>query len=564
MTSKWEGGSCQWAKVKTLFAGSTLLVVLLTLTASAQNADVLTQHNDTARTGANLRETQLTPANVKSNFGKLFSRAVDGQVYAQPLVVSRVEIPGKGVRNVVYVATMKNNVYAFDADSPDEDSPLWKRNLGKPVPYEWIPFNFGAAIGQFNIRPCIGITSTPVIDAAKRHLWVVAKAIESFDNVRYELFCLDIKTGAVVATSRSIQAGDGIDRLQARTALQRPGLLLANGLVYVAFGAHQDAGYYHGWLVAFDAMTLEQKYAFCTTPKDKSGEGGIWQSGNGPAADANGNVYIMTGNGDFEPNQHYGSSFVKLDAHLNVHDWFTPSNYKKLTSKDLDLGSAGPMLLPDSNQIIGGGKEGKLYLLNRDHMGRLQPEHSVAPALQVFQASKHPTPKWVGLFDPALEYHHIHGSPVYWKSSRLGPLVYLWPEETRLQAYAYSPQKYFRTRPVAFGPKGLKGMPGGFLSISANGEHDGVLWAATPLNGDAFVTVVQGALRAFDADTLKELWSTEDNTPEDIFAFAKFCPPTICNGKIYLATFSDKLNVYGLVPKGQPLPSWTKLGQLRQ
>ena len=174
-----------------------------------QNANVLTQHNDAARTGANLWEVRLTPTAVKSNFGKLFSRAVDGQIYAQPLVVSGVEIPGKGMRNVVFVATMKNNLYAFDADTPDEDLPFWKRNLGKPVPFEWIPFNLGSAIGQFNIRPFIGITSTPVIDPVTARIWVVAKTVESTNTVRYELYCLDIRTGATVTISPPIQSGDG-------------------------------------------------------------------------------------------------------------------------------------------------------------------------------------------------------------------------------------------------------------------------------------------------------------------------------------------------------------------
>ncbi len=558
MNARRAGGIRQKNLAATLWLWIGLFLFVSGLRAAAGGANVLTQHNDSGRTGANLRETQLTPETVKSNFGKLFSRAVDGQIYAQPLVVSGVEIPGKGVRNAVYVATMKNNIYAFDADDPGEDAPLWKRNLGNPVPFEWIPFNLGSALGQFNIRPFIGITSTPVIDPATARIWVVAKTAESTEDVRYELYCLDIKTGAIVAKSRSIQAGDGPDRLQAQTTLQRPGLLLANGLIYVGFGSHQDAGYYHGWLVAFDASTLAQKYVFCTTPKDKSGQGGIWQSGNGPAADEDGNIYIITGNGSFKPGEQYGSSFVKLDARLEVRDWFTPSNYKKLNRDDLDLGSTGPMLLPDSKQLMGAGKEGRIYLLNRDKLGWRQPAHLVAPALQEFRISTTWKDSLAGFFSPPYRYHHIHGSAIYWKSSRHGPLVYLWPERAQLQAYAYTPSSFFQPKPFALGPKAPMGMPGGFLSISANGEHDGVLWAATPLSGDAFVTVVQGALRAFDADTLKELWSTEDNTPEDIFGFAKFCPPTICNGKVYLATFSDKLNVYGLVPPPKPLPAWAR------
>jgi len=543
---------------------SLLLAFSFAVSASAQN--VVTQHNDAARTGADLGETELTPANVKGRLGKLFSLPVDGQIYAQPLIVNGVTVPGKGIHNVVYVATMKNNVYAFDADRPDEDCPLWKRNLGKPVPYQLIPWNWGSLRGQYNIKPFIGITSTPVIEQGSGRMWVVAKTMISEEDLRYYLYCLDIRSGAILATSPVIQSGDGPDKLEAKTALQRPGLLRANGLIYLAFGSHQDGGYYHGWLVAFNEDTLEQKYVFCTTPGDQSGEGGIWQAGNGPAADEQGNIYVMTGNGEFDAdrdvvNPKYGSSFVKLTAQLKVSGWFTPSNYKKLSHDDIDIGSSGPMLLPNSNQLVGGGKQGWFYLLNRDNMGRLQPKHSTAPALQVFHVSSHWTLTWISWLFPVLGYHHIHGAPVYWNSAERGPLVFVWPEETPLKAYKYDPVTYFRRKPVMTGPKAPPGMPGGFLSISANGNRSGLLWAASPLNQDALVQVVRGNLRVFDANSLEQLWSTEKNTPEDIFSFAKNCPPTIANGKVYLATFSDKLIVYGLLPVPSPVPSWTTSGK---
>jgi hypothetical protein len=176
-------------------------ILFLAATAAAPAQNVLTQHNDLARTGANLHETVLTPANVRTNFGSLFSLSVDGQIYAQPLVVNGVEIPGKGVHNVVYVATMKDNVYPFDADHPDEDCPLWKRNLGKPVPYKMIPLNWGSIVGQYNIKPFMGITSTPVIDPDAGRIWVVAITLAGDDDIRYYLYALDIKTVAVLATS---------------------------------------------------------------------------------------------------------------------------------------------------------------------------------------------------------------------------------------------------------------------------------------------------------------------------------------------------------------------------
>jgi len=520
--------------------------------AAASGASVLTQHNDPARTGANLQETVLIPAIVKTNFGKLFSRHVNGQIYAQPLVVSGVEIPGKGVRNVVYVATMENNVYAFDADDRQEDQYFWKTNLGTPVPHDQIPDWFVADIQGYNIKPSIGINSTPVIDPASSQMWVVAKTLEAPEQ-RYFLKRLDIKTGNILKSSPDIKATQGPAKLEAAIALQRPGLLLANNMIYLAFGSHQDAGDYSGWVVAFDMDTLAQKYSFCVTPHDVGGMGGIWQSGNGPAADSQGNLYVMTGNGLFDQaKEQYSTSFVKLSPELKAVDWFTPWNYQELTDEDLDLGSSGPMVLPETEQVVGGGKEGWLFLLASNHMGNLQPKHAVAPALQKFKVSDHWTLTWLSWLFPSFGYHHIHGSPVYWKSSARGPLVYIWPEQTRLKAFQYDPQTHFRKKPVATGPKTPHGMPGGFLSISANGDTDGIIWTTSPLSEDALTETVPGVLRAFDAITLKQLWSTDKGTSKEEFSFAKNCPPTVANGKVYLATFSDRLNVYGVLPARLP------------
>jgi hypothetical protein len=539
-----------------------ILALGLRAVAPARGANVLTQHNDSARTGANLQETELTPSKVKAGFGRLFSRHVQGQIYAQPLLVSRIEIPGKGVRNVVYVATMENVVYAFDADDAEEERYFWKTKLGQSVPYQDVPEPLVAFITGYNIKPAIGITSTPVIDPVTRRMWVAAKSLEAPKTYRYYLECLDITTGKVVGKSPDIRATEDRANLMAETALQRPGLLLANNMIYLAFGSHQDAGDYCGWVVAFDAATLAQKYAFCAAPGDKKGMAGIWQSGNGPAADVQGNLYVMTGNGLSDGTNHqYGTSFVKLSPELKVLDWFTPWSYEMLNDEDLDLGSSGPLVLPDSDQLVGGGKQGRLYLLDRNHMGNLQRKHATAPALQEFKASDHWTLTWISWLFPVFGYHHIHGSPVYWKSSQRGPLVYVWPEQTRLKAFLYDPATHFQSKPVATGPKAPKGMPGGFLSISANADRDGILWATSPLNEDALTETVQGVLRAFDAISLKQLWSTDKDTPPDLFNFAKNCLPTVANGKVYLATFSDRLNVYGLKPVALAPPDTAASGQ---
>ena len=527
-------------------------------------SDVLTHHNNPARTGAVLDETQLSPDSLRGQgFGRLFSLLVEGQIYAQPLIVSALDIPGKGPRNVVYIATMRNNVYAFDADS-DDQNPLWKTSLGLPMPYDRIPKDAGAILGQYNIRPYIGITSTPVIDRAKGLMFVVAKIAEpqcpgvpeatAACPVVYRIHALNIGTGAVVR-QREIQIPMQNDAVPSRDVvrrhLQRPALLLANGKVYVAFGAHQDAPPFQGWLMAFDADTLDAvAQPFCTTPGGEMG--GIWQAGNGPAADQDGNIYVMTGNGTSDAaSKQFASMLLKLSADLNPLGWFAPANVTALNISDIDLGSAGPMVLPETGQVIGGGKDGRIFVLNQATPGGQQQHHWLHdgknPPDQVFQASRpwrvSPLSWFPFLFN--VGYHHIHGSPVYWNGPR-GPMIYVWPEEDYVRAYRYdSNQKKFDTRPIK-GMMGNRGMPGGFLSISANGNKDGILWAAIPYQDDAWVEIVRGSMRAFRADTMELLWSTDANDPADNFDFAKNVPPTVANGKVYLATFSDRLNVYGL------------------
>jgi outer membrane protein assembly factor BamB len=530
--------------------------------------DVLTHHNDQARTGAVIDETILSPETLKAQgFGRLFSLIVEGQIYAQPLVVTGLEMPGKGIRNVVFVATMQNMVYAFDAETGDP-SPFWQTFLGSPMPYDRIPKDAGALLGQCNARPYIGITSTPVIDRVKQRMYVVAKIAEPqcpgiemspTCPVVYRLHALDLATGKVVqmADIKIPAIKDVPPEDTARRQLQRAALLLANHRIYAAFGAHQDAPPYQGWIIAFDPDTLQQlDPVFCTTPNGEMG--GIWQAGNGPAADVQGNLFVMTGNGSFDPknNKQFGGSFVKLTGDLMPVDWFAPANAEALNLLDVDLGSSGPMLIPGTDELVGGGKEGKLYLLKQGNLGGQQKRHwfhdKLNPPLEYFQASRRWRITWLSwlLFLFNTGYHHIHGSPVYWNSRLKGPTIYLWPEEDRVKAFHYDATKKFKKKPVT-GMMGNEGMPGGFLSISANGQDDGILWAAIPYQDDAWVDIVRGSLRAFRADTLELLWSTDRNDPTDQFDFAKFVPPTVANGKVYLATFSDRLNVYGL---HAPLP----------
>ena len=559
-----------------------IVALLLAASAVTSATDVLTHHDNLARTGAVLDERVLTPATLKEQaFGKLFSVVVEGQIYAQPLVVSDLAIPGKGTRNAVFVVTMRNMVYAFDADAA-ESSPLWKVSLGAPMPYDRIPKDPGALLGQYNIRPYIGITSTPVIDRAKQLIYVVAKIAEpqcpgaetatTACPVVYRIHSLALATGSIAhqpdiripMTAPNVPPED-----VARRHLQRAALLLANHRVYAAFGSHQDAPPWQGFLIAFDADTLRQlEPVFCTTPGGEMG--GIWQAGNGPAADAQGNLYVMTGNGSFDPDgrKQYGSTFLKLSPELTPLDWFAPASVNALNLLDIDLGSSGPMLMPDTDEIVGGGKDGRLFVLQQSRLGGLQQHHwphdRLSPPVQVFQAAR---PWRITLLSwfPFLfnaGYHHNHGSPVYWNSRLKGPTIYLWPEEDNVRAFHWDPRTQFHTKALT-GMMGNKGMPGGFLSVSANGQDDGIVWAAIPYKDDAWVEIVRGTLRAFDANTLQLLWSTDVNEPADHFDFAKYNPPTVANGKVYLPTFSDRLNVYGLhAPNAgaPPLPA-TKLSR---
>jgi hypothetical protein len=545
--------------------------------ASGQPTSIATQHDNNARTGANVRETVLTPQTVNSQqFGKLYELPVLGQVYAQPLYLSRVGFPDGTTRNLLIVATMRNQVYAFDADD-SRGSVLWRVQLGKPVPYNFMPMSYSTSIlgiiprqhpptnprsvedgGRYNIYPYIGITSTPVADTVNNTLYVVAKTLNEERGIDYKLHALDLVAGTERAHSPvAITASIGKTSFSPARHLQRPALLLVNNRVVIAFGSHQDTPPYHGWILSYDGRTLTQLGKFCTTPTGE--RGGVWQAGNGLAADDDGNVYAMVGDGTFDADAggaNVGESFIKLDAFLRLIGRVTPRNWKTLNRSDADLGSAGPLLI-GSHLMLGAGKEGRLYLIDRARMtvatrpavngtGSPSPE----ALLQTFQAAARPDV--INL--SGVGYHHVHGSPVMWSSSRVGTLIYLWAERDRLRAFRLdTTASHLDTVPLL--TSSVKSpphsMPGGFLTISADGGKtgSGILWASLPARGDALTKVVPGVLRAFDAEDLhRELWNSQQiSARDDVGFFAKYVAPTVANGKVYLATFSDRINVYGLL-----------------
>jgi outer membrane protein assembly factor BamB len=487
---------------------------------------VLTQHNDNLRTGANLRETALSPSTVtKDRFGVLFERSVQGYVYAQPLFVPDLTIGGKA-HDVVFVCTEHDDVYAFDADDALAGDPLWHVNLGTPVTSQHLDVYQGTPYRD--IIPEVGITSTPVIDLASGTMWVYAQTEDNgvFDN---QLYALDIATGAK-KNSRQIVVG----QIEQKFLLQRPGMALAGNILWIAGGGHGDFGNYHGWIQAFDKTTLELKGTYLTTPNGDFG--GIWQSGNGPAIDDEGAVYFETGNGEFDettnpPN--IGNSFgkVRLDTNgLALVDFFTPFNHAQLDAEDGDLGSSGPVLLPNTHLVVGGGKQGKLYLLDRGNLGHV---HAVDDdqAVQSFQATF------------GAQSKHIHAGPVYWEGPT-GARVYVLSESDSIRAYRFDGKQFettaFTQTVVTMPP----GTPGGAISLSANGSKDGILWALTQADENqwGFVTG-KGALHAFDAENLdRELYASTEP-----FDYVKFSMPTIAAGKVFVGTASNKILVFGLL-----------------
>ena len=499
---------------------------------------VLTQHNDAARSGANLSETLLNTNNVNPvQFGKLFSRVVDGCLYAQPLYVPNVTIPQQGVHNVLYLATEHNSVYAYDADDPAAITPLWRVNLGASVPSTDISPTYN------DLTPEIGITGTPVIDPSTGTLYVVAKTRED-GGYHQRLHALDITTGSesfngpaeISATfagsgDGNVEGNIGFDPLK---QLNRPGLLLQNGIVYVAFGSHGDADPYHGWVMGYQAATLQQVAVYNTTPD--GGRGAIWMSGQGISGDSV-NVYVTTGNGtcdaDVDCGRNLGESFIKLTAALTPADWFTPGNRGEMDQEDLDVGSGGLLLIPGTSFATAAGKDGILRLVDTNAMGRFNADMN--QDVQEFKATA----------------NKLLGAPIFWAGVNNDALIYLWGDGDSLKSFRLANGQFWTTPASQSSIQTPAGTSNSApLSLSANGSEagSGIVWAACPDGGDANLGMVQGILRAFDASDLSiELWDSRmDPTHDDAGLFAKFCPPTVANGKVYLASFSGQLNVYGL------------------
>jgi len=503
---------------------------------------VTTSRNDNNRDGQDLNETILTPDNVNVNqFGKLFSQPVDGYVYGQPLYVPDVTIDGTE-HNVVFVATEHDSVYAFDADSNSGQnaSPLWHRSFINPK--KGITTVSSSEQNCTDVWPEIGITSTPVIDANSGTLYVLAKTVEN-GVYRQRLHALDITTGKDETGSPKIVAAkvpgtgegsvNGTLSFDPYNEAQRPGLLLQNGTVYIGWASYCDHDPWHGWVMGYNEGTLKQTMVWSSTPN--GGRGGVWQAGTGLAGDGT-DVFFSTGNGTFDANVSgqidYGDTVTKLKPTgkpAKVLDYFTPYNQNGLSNSDKDLGSGGNLLLPDQvggpheHLLIAVGKEGSIYLLDRDNMGHFHAKNNS----QIVQ-------------DLENAIGGMWATAGWWNNN-----VYFGGSKDYMRQYTFDPATGLLSTSAASMTPTTFGFPGPTPSISANGTSDAIVWA---LEKDAPQLKVPGTLHAYDATNLaNELYNTDQNNARDNPGDAvKFAIPTVANGKVYVGAVKQ-LSVYGLL-----------------
>jgi len=522
-------------------------LLLFTSIPVLSQVNVQTYHYDNFRDGANLQERILTPGNVNADsFGKLFTQPVDGQIYAQPLELQDVSIPGKGQHGVVYVATENDSVYAFDADSNsgDNSDPLWQVSFINPS--KGITPIPAKDVGANSIYPQVGITSTPVIDAGSGTLYVVAATKE---NGKYfqRLHALDVATGAekfggpavIQASVHGTGWGskNGSVSFDALRENQRAALSLVNGVIYIGWASHglETKDPYHGWVMGYDAATLNQTAIFNVTPN--GAQGGVWQSGGGIAADLSGNIYFVSGNGTFDVDTNgtdYGMSFVKLDATngLSVSDYFTPFNEALLSEYDQDFGSGGPLLFPDlattvkPHFAVAAGKNSVIYLLNLAHMGEFNAHQNNV----------------VETIENAFDGNPLMGTPAFWQQK-----LYFAAASDHLRIFQYR-NGLIAQNPIATSDQVFPA-PGASPVISSNAGTDGILWVlAFNSHGGGDGYGGPAVLLALNPTTADELYdSTEAGSRDTPGPSIKFATPVVANGKVYFGTATE-LDVFGLLP----------------
>jgi LGFP repeat len=566
-----RSNSVRWTILLVFVLPSILVLESCSSCGKVVLTNVVTQHNNNLRTGAYLVETRLTPANVSTNFGLLYSRNVEGGIYSQPLFVHGVRT-SRGKKNLFFIATETNMVYAFDADDLSAwASPVFNRRLQPTGP--------SSVCGE-TPSGVVGITGTPVIDLDAHAMYVVAR---NANDQRHYLHKLDIRNNfndlVPPVAMGGTDPGSGVP-FNGQCERNRPGLLLNNGIVYAGFGTFScdapcPSAPYHGWVLGYKASDLTPVAIFCTSCT--SSEAGIWQTGGGLVSDG-AYIYLETGNGPAP----LGDSFLKLQITpswpgLSLAGSYTPVNAATLNAGDTDLGSGGPVLLSNAGLLVGGGKQGRYYVIDTSTMNLAQDPAAPPLGFDGFQAftntyhNDNSKPACTGAggavgcdafpgstcyVDPSRYGNgeicgpNIHSDPVFWEfaSSSFG-YVYQMSEKDFLKAFRLdNATHHVQEAPAATGPeKPPDGMPGGFSSLSAALGTAGLVWTSWPL-GDAQWNLVPGRIAAFDALSLAELWHDDGG-----YIFAKSVPPTIAEGKVYRATGSGVVLVYGLLKGHKPL-----------
>ncbi len=557
--------------MRELIPGIAVLVALIAVVATIDNAmaaralepgftGTFLYRNDNFRTGQNLAETVLTPSAVTpSKFGLLFTDAIDGAAYAEPLYVPGVQIPNQGTHNVVYVATENDSVYAFDADSAGP--PLWHTSFINPKANPPITAVPSSDIGCGDLTPIIGITATPVIDLTIGNngtLYVVSKVKLGPGSYQQQLHALDITTGLeqphspmTITASVPGTASDAVNGMITFDPLlqhDRPALTIANGVVYLSFASHCDITPYHGWILGYDETSLAQVVVYNTTPDGS--DGGIWEAGCGPGVDTNGDLITITGNGTFDTGAgpvDYGDSFLRLTpgaGTMSVSSSFTPLNELLLDDDDLDMGSGGNLLLPDqpgpnTHLMVGAGKLGSIYLVNRDSMGGFNPSTD-----QMVQ-------------ELISEVGGMFSTPAYWQgaipSVGLQNMIYTVGVGDNPKMFTIA-NGLIQTPPASVAQNYNFAYPGASPVISANGTTGGILWL---IDSAAYGSSGPAILYAFDATNLNnELYDSDQFSSDNPGPAIKFTVPTVANGSVYVGT-KTQLAVFGLLTSARSNPPTT-------
>ncbi|MGC2695691.1 MAG: hypothetical protein WA738_07865, partial [Candidatus Angelobacter sp.] len=488
-----------------------------------------------------------------ANFGKLFSYSVDGYAYAQPLYVSDLRINGVS-RNVVFVATEMASVYAFDADNFGDGSPLWKTSLLLPG---GIPQPGG------NPKPAQGLTSTPVIDTGSNTMYLVT-AQDVGGAFSFRLHAIDITTGqehsgspAAIRASvpgTNSEAVNGVITLT-NSCLQRAALLLSQGTLYIGFSACPT-----GWLLSYDAASLRQIAVLNMSPNVDGygkfgGAGGVWMGGGGPAADSQGNVFLSTGNGFYDAGPEWGDSILKIDSQLHINDNFTPFDWSFLQCRDLDVSAGGVMLVPGSSQLVAGGKAGKMYLINRSNMGKMQPND--AGAAQTLFFSPGSTTQSCVTNTSETVTGDAGTSSFYGTAAWFNGTIFVGNDPGPVKAFSYNSG---HLTVAGATPETISAFSYGTTPfISSNGTTNGIVWVldhGIPIQGPASPTPASAILRAYDATNIGHLLYSSSQNPADVPGFGiKFTEPIVANGKVFIGTAHDpvtatspqgELDVYGL------------------